>query len=184
MTGDDEDAINIADEDAVHITVAEEETEKKSKTPQKKMKKPRKLWILLALIFIVIIIVVPIAATFQMPTVNVVGAEIRASGTGLQKTYKLYATVEVYNPNMVGCTIERISGTYYVNGANGGKFDEPNQVSIAAASTTTLNIQVIPTSPVPIHTTNTVEVKGTVTIQGAFTTWDVPFDETRDVPIT
>jgi LEA14-like dessication related protein len=183
MTGDDEDAINTADEDAIHITVAEEATEKKpAKRPVKK--KPRRLWLLLAIIVIIIIIIVPIAATFQMPTVNVVGAEIRASGTGLQKTYKLYATVEVYNPNMVGCTIERISGTYYVNGANGGKFDEPNQVSIAAASTTTLDIQVIPTSPVPIHTTNTVEVKGTVTIQGAFTTWDVPFDETRDVPIT
>jgi len=185
MTGDDEDAINIADEDAVHITVAEEATEKKPEKRPVKKKKPRKLWILLALIAIILIIVVPIAATFQMPAVNVIGAQIRSSGSGLQKTYKLYATIQVDNPNIVGCTVQSITGSYYVNGGYGGDFQRTDPVTIAAGSSTTFDIEVIPKSAVPVHPgqSNAVEVKGTVNIQGAFTTWSVPFDESQEVQV-
>jgi len=179
MTGDDEDAINIADEDAVHIKVSDEAPPKKGKS--RKKGKPRRLWLLLVIIVIIIIIVVPIAATFQMPTVNVVGARITSSGTGLQKTYKTYATVEVANPNMIGVTVLVISGSFYVNGVYGGDFSRTDQVSIAATGTTQFDVEVQLKSTVPIHSQNTVQVVGTVTVQGP-TTWDVPFDETRDVP--
>lgn len=180
MTGDDEDAINIADEDAVHIKVSDEEEAPSKKSRPKKKGKPRRLWILLLVIVIIVIIVIPIAATFQMPQVNVVGASIRSQGSGLQKTYKTYATVEVVNPNMVGVTVLRLSGSFYVNDAYGGDFSRTDQVSIAAAGTTQFDVEVQLKSAVPIHSQNTVRVVGTVTVQGPIT-WDVPFDETRDV---
>jgi LEA14-like dessication related protein len=186
MTGEDEDPINVADENAIRRNVAHEKDEtassKKSGQRRKPKKKgrPRKLWILLAVIVIIVIIVVPIAATFQMPTVNVIGASIKSQGSGLQKTYTSYATVEVVNPNMVGVTVMRISGSFYVNDVYGGDFLRTDQVSIVAAGTTDFDVQVLLKSAVPIHTHNTVEVKGTVTVQGSIT-WDVPFDETKDV---
>jgi LEA14-like dessication related protein len=134
----------------------------------------------LLVIVIIVIIVVPIAATFQTPTVNVVGGRITSQGSGLQKTYKTYATVEVVNPDLVGVTVLRISGSFYVNDVYGGDFSKEDQVTIAAVGTTTFDVEVQLKSAVPIHAQNVVEVRGTVTVQGPIT-WDVPFDETRDV---
>lgn len=186
MTGEDEDPINVADENAIRKNVAHETEETASlkkgghgRRPGKKGK-PRKLWILLAVIVIIVIIVVPIAATFQTPTVNVVGGRITSQGSGLQKTYTSYATVEVVNPDLVSVTVLRISGSFYVNDVYGGDFLRTDPVTIVAAGTTDFPVQVLLKSAVPIHTHNTVEVKGTVTVQGSIT-WDVPFDETKDV---
>jgi|GEM_PF-3644186 len=184
MPGDREDAIGMADTDAVHIK-PEKETAKTSKAPPKKKgwSKMRKVTVVVFIIFLVIII--PVAATLQMPAVNVTGAEIHSTGSGLQKTYTLYATVQVDNPNLVSVTVTHISGSFYVNGVYGGDFTRTDSVTIVAQGTTDFNVQVLLKSAVPIHVSqdNPVRVKGTVTIQGSLTSSDVPFDETKNVHV-
>ena len=181
MPGDREDAIGMADEDAVNIMVEEERSPKRTKAPHKKKgwSTMRKVTVVVFMIFI--LIVIPIGATFQIPAVDVIGAEIRSSGSGIQKTYTLYATVQVGNPNLVGVTVTSITGQFYVNDAYGGDFQKTDSVTIVAQGSTVFDVQVILKSAVPIHVSNTVRVKGTVSIQGAMTSWDVPFDDTRSV---
>jgi LEA14-like dessication related protein len=181
MSGDKEDAIGSADTDAVNLKGGKV----KSQAPPKKKgwSTMRKVVVLGFIIFLVVVI--PVAATMQMPAVDVVGAEIHSTGSGLQKTYTLYATVQVGNPNAVSVTVTHISGKFYVNGAYGGDFSRTDSVTIVAQGTTEFNVQVTIQNTVPIHLSqdNPVRVKGTVTIQGALTSWDVPFDDTRDVHV-
>ena len=186
MTGDDEDPIGMADTDAVHIKVEEEEKSKKStKAPPKKKpwSKMRKVTVIVFVLFL--IIVIPIAATLQMPSVNVVGVEIQVSGAGLQKTYTLNAIVQVDNPNIVGVTVTHISGDFYINGDLGGNFVKTDSVTIIALGNTQFPIEVKITNVVPIHLNadNAVRVKGTVTVQGAASTNDIPFDVTQIVHV-
>ena len=129
MGGDDEDAIGMADTDAVNIKVEDEKAPKRSKAPHKKMgwSTMRKVTVLVFIIFL--LIVIPIAATFQMPAIDVVGAQIRPSGSGVLKTYTIYATVQVGNPNLVGVTVTSISGKFYVNDIYGGDFSRTDSVT-------------------------------------------------------
>ncbi len=182
MPGDKEDAIGMADTDAVNL---QKKAPMRSKAPPKKKgwSTMRKVTVIVFIIFL--LIVIPIAATMMMPAVDVVGAEIHTTGSGLQKTYTLYATVRVGNPNLVGVTVTHISGKFYVNGVYGGDFSKTDSVTIVAQGTTDFNVQVTPTNAVPIHVSqdNPVRVLGTVTIQGALTSWDAPFDDTRSVHV-
>jgi LEA14-like dessication related protein len=181
MPGDREDAIGLADTDAVNI----KNVKGKSQAPPKKKgwSTMRKVVVIVFIIFL--LVVIPVAATMQMPAVDVVGTEIHSTGSGLSKTYTLYATVQVQNPNAVSVTVTHISGKFYVNNVYGGDFSRTDSVTIVAQGTTDFNVQVTIQSTVPIHLSqdNPVRVKGTVTIQGSITNWDVPFDETRSVHV-
>ena len=186
MPGDREDQIGMADTDAVHIKVEEEERPKKgTKAPPKKKgwSRMRKVTVILFVLFL--IIVIPIAATLQVPTVNVVGVQIQVSGTGILKTYTWDAIVQVNNPNIVGVTVTHISGDFYINGVLGGNFLKTDSVTIVALGNTQFPIEVKITNIAPIHLNadNAVRVKGTVTVQGAASTYDIPFDETQNVQV-
>lgn len=184
MSGDHEDPIGMADTDAVNIK-NEKETPKSSKAPPKKKgwSTMRKVTVIGFIVFLLIII--PVAATMMIPAVNVTGFDIHSTGSGLSKTYTLYATVQVDNPDLVSVTVSHISGSFYVNGAYAGDFTKTDSVTIASQGTTDFNVQVTLKSAVPVHASadNPVRVKGTATIHGSLTSWNALFDDTKDVHV-
>ena len=141
--------------------------------------------VLIVLILVIILAVAMIASTLREPVVNVVGLQIKYSGTGLQRTYRTFATVEVQNPNAVGVTVTNIKGSFYVNGEYGGDFDRTESVDIAANGVTTFDVEVAVKGTVPVqwNANNDVEVIGTIVVHGAVTDWTIPFDETRTVHV-
>jgi LEA14-like dessication related protein len=182
MSGDREDAIGLADTDAINI---KKSVPKRSGAPPKKKgwSTMRKVTVISFIIFL--LIVIPIGATLQMPAVDVVGAKIQVTGSGLQKTYTFDAIIRVANPNMVSATVTHITGKFYINDVYGGDFEKTDAVTIVAQGTTDFPVDVKILNVVPIHLNadNAVRVKGTVTIQGTMTSWEVPFDETRNVHV-